>query len=48
MIFEDYFRRPSAIARYRLPPLGPLMDWFCQWLHAQAQVAKTRPSEMTG
>ena len=35
MILEDYFRRPSAIARYRLPPLGPLMDGFCGWLHAQ-------------
>ncbi|NOR40470.1 MAG: tyrosine-type recombinase/integrase [Gammaproteobacteria bacterium] len=35
MILEDYFRRPSAIARYRLPPLGPLMDGFCEWLHAQ-------------
>ena len=22
MILEDLFRRPSAIARYRLPPLG--------------------------
>ena len=35
MILEDFFRRPSAIARYRLPPLGPLMDGFCEWLHAQ-------------
>ena len=35
MILEDFFRRPSAIARYRLPPLGPLMDGFCGWLHAQ-------------
>ena len=25
MILEDFFRRPSAIARYRLPPLGSLM-----------------------
>jgi len=24
MILEDYFRRPGTIARYRLPPLGPL------------------------
>ena len=35
MILEDFFRRPSTIARYRLPPLGPLMDGFCEWLHAQ-------------
>ncbi len=35
MILEVFFRRPSAIARYRLPPLGPLMDGFCGWLHAQ-------------
>lgn len=35
MILEDIFRRPSAIARYRLPPLGPLMDGFCEWLHSQ-------------
>ena len=48
MILEDFFRRPSAIARYRLPPLGPLMDRFCDWLHAPAQEAKTQPSEMVG
>jgi len=35
MTLEDCFRRPSAIARYRLPPLGPLMDRFYEWLHAQ-------------
>ena len=35
MMLEDFFRRPSAVARYRLPPLGPLMDGFCEWLHAQ-------------
>ena len=35
MILEDFFRRPSAIVRYRLPPLGPQMDGFCEWLHAQ-------------
>ena len=48
MILEDFFRRPSAIAGYRLLPLGPLMDGFCEWLQAPAQVAKTRPSEMVG
>ncbi len=46
MILEDFFRRPSAIAQYRLPPLGPLMDGFREWLHAPAQGATTRPSEM--
>jgi len=35
MNLEDFFRRPSALARFRLPPLGPLMDGFCAWLHAQ-------------
>ena len=35
MVLEDCFRRPSAIARFRLPPLGPLLDGFCEWLHAQ-------------
>jgi hypothetical protein len=48
MILEEYFRHPSAIARYRLPPLGPLMDEFCEWLHAPAQVATVRRSEMVG
>ena len=48
MILEEYFRHPSAIARYRLPPLAPLMEGFCEWLHAPAQVATAIPSEMVG
>ncbi len=35
MMLEDLFRRPSALARYRLPPLGPELDGFCHWLHPQ-------------
>ena len=35
MVLEDLFRRPSTLARFRLPPLGPMMDGFCEWLHAQ-------------
>jgi len=35
MILEDLFRRPSALSRFRLPPLGPEMDGFCGWLHPQ-------------
>ncbi len=48
MILEDFFRLSSAIALYRPPLLGLLMDGFCRWLHAPAQVAKTRPSKMVG
>ena len=35
MVLEDLFRRPSALRRFRLPPLGPEMDGFCSWLHPQ-------------
>jgi len=35
MILEDLFRRPSALARFRMPPLGPQMDGFCDWLQPQ-------------
>ena len=35
MVLEDLFRRPSALSRFRLPPLGPEMDGFCSWLHPQ-------------
>jgi integrase/recombinase XerD len=35
MVLEDLFRRPSALARFRLPPLGPHMDGFCDWLRPQ-------------
>jgi len=35
MVLEDLFRRPSALARFRLPPLGPQMDGFCDWLQPQ-------------
>lgn len=35
MVLEDLFRRPSALNRFRLPPLGPEMDGFCSWLHPQ-------------
>jgi hypothetical protein len=35
MVLEDLFRRPSALARFRLPPLGPHMDGFCDWLQPQ-------------
>ncbi len=32
MVLEDLFRRPTALARFRLPPLGSMMDGFCEWL----------------
>jgi len=35
MVLEDLFRRPSALRRFRLPPLGPEMDGFCSWLQPQ-------------
>ncbi len=35
MVLEDLFCRPSALARFRLPPLGPQMDGFCDWLQPQ-------------
>ena len=35
MDLEDLFRRPSALARFRLPPLGPMMDGFCEWLRCR-------------
>ena len=28
MVLEDLFRRPSALARFRMPPLGPLYRSF--------------------
>ncbi len=35
MVLEDLFQRPSALSRFRLPPLGAEMDGFCSWLHPQ-------------
>lgn len=35
MVLEDLFRRPSTLARFRMPPLGPMMDGFCGWLHSR-------------
>ncbi len=35
MVLEDLFRRPSTLARFRPPPLGPKMDGFCDWLRGQ-------------
>lgn len=35
MTLEDFFHRPSAIARFRRAPLGPVMDGFCHWVDAQ-------------
>ena len=35
MVLEDLFCRPSALARFPLPPLGPQMDGFCDWLQPQ-------------
>ena len=35
MVLEDLFRSPSALMRFRMPPLGPQMDDFCQWLSNQ-------------
>jgi integrase/recombinase XerD len=32
MVLEDLFRRPAALIRHRMPPLGPEMDGFCDWL----------------
>jgi hypothetical protein len=32
MVLEDLFKEPSAMARFRTPPLGPEMDAFCEWL----------------
>lgn len=32
MVLEDLFCRPSTLARFRLAPLGPVMDGFCEWL----------------
>ena len=30
MVLEDLFCRPSTLARFRLAPLGPVMDGFCE------------------
>jgi len=35
MVLEELFRRPSALARFRRPPLGPELDGFCSWLQRQ-------------
>lgn len=35
MILEDLFRLPSTLVRFRLPPLGPMMDGFCEWLRCR-------------
>ncbi len=35
MVLEDFYRRPATLARLRLPPLGPLLDGFCEWLGRQ-------------
>jgi integrase/recombinase XerC len=35
MVLENLFRRPSALARFRRPPLGPELDGFCGWLERQ-------------
>lgn len=35
MVLEDLFKEPSAMARFRTPPLGPEMDAFCERLHRQ-------------
>ncbi len=35
MVLEDFWRRPATLAQLRLPPLGPLMDGFCEWLGRQ-------------
>ncbi len=35
MFLEDLFRRGTTLARFRLPPLGPKMDEFSEWLRAQ-------------
>ena len=35
MVLKDLFRRPSTLARFRLPSLGPLMDGFCEWLRCR-------------
>jgi len=35
MVLEELFKEPSAMARFRTPPLGPEMDAFCERLHRQ-------------
>jgi len=35
MVLEDLLRRPCVLTRYRLPPLGPELDGFCNWLGEQ-------------
>ena len=35
MMLEELFRRPSALARFRRPPLGPELDGFYRWLQPQ-------------
>ncbi len=35
MVLENLFRHPAALARFRMPPLGPHMDGFCEWLQRQ-------------
>ena len=35
MVLEDLFRRPSTLAQFRLAPLGPVMDGFCEWLRCR-------------
>jgi len=35
MVLGDLLRRPCELTRYRLPPLGPELDGFCNWLDEQ-------------
>lgn len=35
MVLENFFRQLSALHRFRMPPLGPQMDGFCDWLFHQ-------------
>ena len=35
MNLEDLFKKPSAIDRFRMPPLGEEIDNFCDWLRRQ-------------
>ena len=50
MSLKDVFRLPATLTRYRLPPLGPHMDGFCDWLHRQGfslQVIERRVRQAT-
>lgn len=35
MALENFFVCPEKLAQFRKPPLGSIMDNYCEWLHSQ-------------